>query len=186
MPEGSGETIVPPSHKNRTLVLCFDGMAFDPANSNVLQFYSMLKKDSSVDQKVYYQTLGTYKEPSITPTYLQVSETLDAKSASHLCHHIMAGYEWLMETCWYNLITNKTRLTFTFSRLDTVGDQICIFGFSRGGYVACALAAMLCKVLPFPTFYIAFTPQTSSIAGWITPGWSTNASSARISPVHAR
>lgn len=32
---------------------------------------------------------------------------------------------------------------------DKRGDQICIFGFSRGAYVARALAGMLCKVSGF-------------------------------------
>lgn len=50
---------VPPSSLNRprTLVLCFDGTdnAFGDNNSNVVQFFSMLKKDDPSQQMVYYQ-----------------------------------------------------------------------------------------------------------------------------------
>lgn len=50
---------VPPSSLNRprTLVLCFDGTdnAFGDNNSNVVQFFSLLKKDDPSQQMVYYQ-----------------------------------------------------------------------------------------------------------------------------------
>jgi len=70
------ENVVPPCHKHRTLVLCFDGTGdqFDGdvssthlrprratnaddlvQNSNVVQFHSMLKKDNKREQMVYYQ-----------------------------------------------------------------------------------------------------------------------------------
>ncbi|KIM79385.1 hypothetical protein PILCRDRAFT_823653 [Piloderma croceum F 1598] len=130
---GESNNIIPPAgaRAHRTLVLCFDGTGneFDTANSNVIKFYSMLKKDSWNDQRVYYQTgIGTYNTSSIvTPILSGVSKTLDMMVASSLGQHIMAGYEWLMQTY-------------------TAGDKISIFGFSRGAYTACALAAMLHKV----------------------------------------
>jgi uncharacterized protein (DUF2235 family) len=97
--------IIPPagSRTHRTLVLCFDGTGneFDAKNSNVIKFYSMLKKDSWNDQRVYYQTgIGTYNTSSIAnPILSGVSKTLDMMVASSLGQHIMAGYEWLMQTC---------------------------------------------------------------------------------------
>lgn len=48
---------IPPTHKRRTLVLCFDGTGdeFDGDNSNVVNLCSMLKKDDKEKQMVYYQ-----------------------------------------------------------------------------------------------------------------------------------
>jgi uncharacterized protein (DUF2235 family) len=103
--QDSGESIdiIPHagSRTHRTLVLCFDGTGneFDTKNSNVIRFYSMLKKDSWNDQRVYYQSgIGTYNTSSIT-ILSGVSKTLDMMVASSLSQHIMAGYEWLMQTC---------------------------------------------------------------------------------------
>jgi uncharacterized protein (DUF2235 family) len=76
--------VIPPSHPDlaRTLVLCFDGTGdyFDAdvcvdifyprwpfhrtapfsvsQNSNIVQFFSMLKKDDKSQQMVYYQVRG--------------------------------------------------------------------------------------------------------------------------------
>ena len=53
--------VIPPStkerRKNRTIVLCFDGTGdqFDNDNSNVVQFFSLLKKGDSKQQLTYYQ-----------------------------------------------------------------------------------------------------------------------------------
>lgn len=49
--------VIPPKHSNRTLVLCFDGTGdqFDADNSNVVRLVSLLKKDDSTKQMVYYQ-----------------------------------------------------------------------------------------------------------------------------------
>jgi len=48
---------IPPTHTNRTLVLCFDGTGdqFDADNSNIVQLVSLLKKDDRSKQMVYYQ-----------------------------------------------------------------------------------------------------------------------------------
>jgi len=48
---------IPPNHKHRTLVLCFDGTGdqFDLDNSNVVQLFSLLKRDDNSQQMVYYQ-----------------------------------------------------------------------------------------------------------------------------------
>jgi len=56
-------SIIPPVHRSRTLILCFDGTGdqFDEDNSNVVSLCSMLKKDDSDQQMVYYQAgIGTY------------------------------------------------------------------------------------------------------------------------------
>lgn len=48
---------IPPTHANRTLVLCFDGTGdqFDADNSNIVQLVSLLKKNDTSKQMVYYQ-----------------------------------------------------------------------------------------------------------------------------------
>ncbi|KAF9654138.1 hypothetical protein BDM02DRAFT_6878 [Thelephora ganbajun] len=126
--------IIPETHNNRTLVLCFDGTGdkFDSDNSNVVQFISLLKKDNKREQMVYYQTgIGTYvtkRGPGFfTPIVKKVSKLLDEAVAWNLASHTQSGYEFLMQQYQF-------------------GDKICIFGFSRGAYTARALAGMLAKV----------------------------------------
>ncbi|KAL1951075.1 hypothetical protein VTO73DRAFT_224 [Trametes versicolor] len=115
----------------RTLVLCFDGTGdqFDSDNSNVVKFFSLLKKDDRREQMVYYQTgIGTYTTPQVsTAVGRAVSKTLDEMVAWNLDAHVMSGYEFLMQNY-------------------EAGDKICLFGFSRGAYTARALAGMLHKV----------------------------------------
>ncbi|KAK7695136.1 hypothetical protein QCA50_002326 [Cerrena zonata] len=131
----SGSSVIDdviPSHRPaRTLVLCFDGTGdqFDADNSNVVLFFSMLKKDDRREQLVYYQAgIGTYTTPQIaTPFMAKLSKTFDEMVAWNLDHHVMGGYEFLMQNY-------------------EAGDKICLFGFSRGAYTARALAGMVHKV----------------------------------------
>lgn len=123
--------VIPPEHKHRTLVLCFDGTGdqFDADNSNIIQLISLLKKDDRSKQMVYYQSgIGTYTSPQIaTPFMSKIYKTVDVMIAWNLDAHVMAGYEFLMQN--YHS-----------------GDRICIFGFSRGAYTARSLAGMIHKV----------------------------------------
>lgn len=124
-------TIIPPDHQRRTLVVCLDGTGdqFDADNSNIVKFFSMLMKDDKEKQMVYYQSgIGTYTSPQImTPLSAKVMQALDAAIAWNLDTHVMNAYEFLMQNY-------------------TVGDAICLFGFSRGAYTARSLAGMLHKV----------------------------------------
>jgi hypothetical protein len=56
-PSPATNDIIPPKHPYRTLVLCFDGTGdqFDADNSNIVEFFRLLKKDDSTKQMVYYQ-----------------------------------------------------------------------------------------------------------------------------------
>ncbi|RDB14966.1 hypothetical protein Hypma_016149 [Hypsizygus marmoreus] len=123
--------VIPPEHTYRTLVLCFDGTGdqFDSDNSNIVEFFTMLKKDDSDQQMVYYQAgIGTYTSPEVaTPLAAKISKTLDEAVAWNLSAHVMDGYEFLMQNY-------------------KAGDRICIFGFSRGAYTARGLAGMIHKV----------------------------------------
>ncbi|KAF8662081.1 hypothetical protein AX16_001191 [Volvariella volvacea WC 439] len=127
----AGSPSVPPTHPYRTLILCFDGTGdqFDADNSNIVQLFSMLKKDNRSLQMVYYQAgIGTYTSPQFaTPLASKVSKSLDEAVAWNLDEHVMEGYKFLMQ----NYIA---------------GDRICIFGFSRGAYTARSLAGMIHKV----------------------------------------
>ncbi|PIL31279.1 hypothetical protein GSI_05977 [Ganoderma sinense ZZ0214-1] len=123
--------IIPPSHPARTLVLCFDGTGdqFDTDNSNVVKFFSLLKKDDRNEQMCYYQAgIGTYTGHGGTfPLMAKVDKLLDEMVAWNLSTHVMDGYEFLMQNY-------------------QAGDKICLFGFSRGAYTARALAGMIHKV----------------------------------------
>ncbi|KAI0673865.1 hypothetical protein C8Q78DRAFT_969172 [Trametes maxima] len=123
--------VVPPYHPARTLVLCFDGTGdqFDLDNSNVVKFFSLLKKDDHNEQMVYYQPgIGTYSSPNAaTGIRAKVDKLLDQMIAWHLDAHVQGGYEFLMQNY-------------------QAGDKICLFGFSRGAYTARALAGMVHKV----------------------------------------
>ncbi|KAF9445122.1 hypothetical protein P691DRAFT_676292 [Macrolepiota fuliginosa MF-IS2] len=122
---------VPAEHDNRTLVICFDGTGdqFDSDNSNIVELFSMLRKDDPGKQLVYYQAgIGTYTTPQIaTPVMAGISKAFDEAVAWNLDTHIMGGYEFLMQNY-------------------KAGDNICIFGFSRGAYTAQCLAGMIHKV----------------------------------------
>ncbi|KAK0466044.1 uncharacterized protein EV420DRAFT_1474854 [Desarmillaria tabescens] len=121
-PAPSLEATIPPTHANRTLVLCFDGTGdqFDSDNSNVVNFFSLLKKDDPRTQLVYYQSgIGTYSIPEVaSPIAAKLSRIVDSMIGIHLDAHVM----------------------------DEAGDKICIFGFSRGAYTARALAGMIHKI----------------------------------------
>ncbi|QLL34509.1 hypothetical protein HG536_0G03710 [Torulaspora globosa] len=122
-------------HKN--LILCFDGTRenFGPHPiSNVLKLYQMLKNDDDKIQMCYYQS-GIGTEADFDPvvdirrklTLSHLQNITDAMFASSLEHHIVTGYIFLMENY-------------------EAGDQIFMFGFSRGAFIARALAGMLERV----------------------------------------
>lgn len=114
----------------RRLILCLDGTnnKYKKDNTNVLKTYAMIDRAQS-DQLAYYQPgIGTSAEPGIlTKAGKWLSKTLDLAIAFLLKKHVTDAYRFLM-------------------RFYQDGDEIFIFGFSRGAYTARALAAMLYKV----------------------------------------
>lgn len=107
----------------------------------------MLKKDDPTKQLVYYQAgIGTYTGNNVlgTPFVQGMSKLLDQMIAWNLPAHIQDGYQFLMQN--YH-----------------VGDQICIFGFSRGAFTARALAGMLQKVGLLPQCNIEQLPFAYSM-----------------------
>ncbi|KAM0326951.1 hypothetical protein ACHAQA_006072 [Verticillium albo-atrum] len=122
-------------HKTRKLVLCFDGTGNkfhgDESDSNILKIFRML--DSSSDEQFqYYQPgIGTYVvSENISHTGLRSKASSwyqmakDSAIGSSFDQHVVGGYRFLM-------------------RYYSPGDEIYMFGFSRGAYVARFLAEML-------------------------------------------
>ncbi|KAF4468944.1 hypothetical protein FALBO_4161 [Fusarium albosuccineum] len=121
--------------KPRKLVLCFDGTGNkfhgDDSDSNILKIFRMLDRTAD-DQYHYYQPgIGTYVvSGSLTHTGLRsrirswYQKAKDSAVGSSFDQHVVGGYRFLMR--FYN-----------------PGDEIYMFGFSRGAYIARFLAEML-------------------------------------------
>src|SRR3954454_9384422 len=114
----------------RNIILCFDGTnnEYDATNTNVVKIYAMLDR-TRADQFAYYQPgIGTFAPPGVWGKIKKwVVTRLDLAIAWLLVDHVCDGYRFLM-------------------RYYQDGDQIFIFGFSRGAYTARALAGMIHKV----------------------------------------
>ncbi|KAK4120586.1 hypothetical protein N657DRAFT_624682 [Parathielavia appendiculata] len=121
--------------KPRKIILCFDGTGNkfhgDDSDSNILKIFRMLDRTAS-DQYHYYQPgIGTYvvsNRLSHTGTVARIKswyqKAKDSAIGSSFDQHVVGGYRFLMR--FYN-----------------PGDEIYIFGFSRGAYIARFLAEML-------------------------------------------
>lgn len=121
-------------NSRKNIVLCFDGTRenFGPQPiTNVLRLYQMLENNDDRTQMCYYQS-GIGTEADFDPvtdvrrkfTSSHFQNITDAMFASSVDHHIVAGYLFLM--AHYE-----------------PGDQIFMFGFSRGAFIARALAGMI-------------------------------------------
>ncbi|KAF8684925.1 hypothetical protein RHS04_01121 [Rhizoctonia solani] len=129
--EPTSMLFLPVTSLQRSIILCFDGTSnhFSNQNTNIIKLVELLKKDEESEQMVYYQPgVGTYQPPGLfTGVTLTVAAKLDEGVAFYLYQHIIDGYKYIMETY-------------------RAGDEINIFGFSRGAYTARALAGMLYSV----------------------------------------
>jgi uncharacterized protein (DUF2235 family) len=114
----------------KKLILCLDGTSnkYCRDNTNVIKLLSMLDKQNT-DQLVYYQPgIGTMTPPGIYGWLRHFILTrLDLAFAILLKYHAQDAYSFLM-------------------RYYEDGDEIYIFGFSRGAYTARVVAGMLYKV----------------------------------------
>ncbi|QRW26127.1 hypothetical protein RhiXN_11204 [Rhizoctonia solani] len=132
-----------PEKSKRSIILCFDGTSnhFSNQNTNVVKLVELLKKDNPEQQMVYYQAgVGTYSAPGfLTGVGQKVAARADEGIAWYLYQHVIDGYRYLMETY-------------------RAGDQISIFGFSRGAYTARALAGMLHSVGLLPRHNLEQVP----------------------------
>ncbi|KAK0529982.1 hypothetical protein OC834_002949 [Tilletia horrida] len=119
----------------RTLIVCLDGTgdSFDLDVSNVISVFGALKKDDP-SQICYYQTgIGTYTAAAGGKVKGGFSAALDMAIGSGLGVHVRDAYVFLMQNY-------------------REGDNICLFGFSRGAYTARSLAGMLHKVGLLPAW----------------------------------
>ncbi|KAF2740474.1 hypothetical protein EJ04DRAFT_600775 [Polyplosphaeria fusca] len=145
-------------HRNRKkFVLCFDGtgnkFSGTDADSNILKIYRMLDR-SDDEQFHYYQPgIGTYVvSKSLTHTSRidrlksWYAKAKDSAVGTSFAAHVMGGYKFLM-------------------RYYLPGDDIYLFGFSRGAYTARFLAEMLDHVglLSVGALILAKSPSTNFI-----------------------
>ncbi|KIJ34082.1 hypothetical protein M422DRAFT_233549, partial [Sphaerobolus stellatus SS14] len=120
-----------PGARGKNLIVCIDGTAnqFSIKNTNVVELYSRLEKDSY--QLTYYDSgIGTYvKDSRLSPSYWKqvVSHTIDMMIAWNFKRIVLSAYQWLSENY-------------------QEGDRIFLFGFSRGAYQARVIAGMIEKV----------------------------------------
>jgi len=83
-----------------------------------------------------------YYQPGIG-TDLRGSRNLAIRNkafVSNIDEHIMGGYEFVLREC---RLIGSIKSIFNLPFTDKKGDRICLFGFSRGAYIARALAGML-------------------------------------------
>lgn len=114
----------------KRIVLCIDGTNNDPLHgrTNVSRFFRMLSKAPG-GQVAYYQPgVGTLDPDSArSSARLWLRRVGDLAAAWMMSRHVESAYRFLME-CHED------------------GDEIFLFGFSRGAYTCRVLAGMLTKV----------------------------------------
>ena len=115
----------------RNLVICCDGTGneFGTHNTNVVEVFSALDKTDRTRQIAYYNPgVGTMSAPGLqTPLAKLVSKGLGLAFGRGMTRNIEDAYIYLMNNY-------------------QPGDQIFIFGFSRGAYTVRALTGMLHKM----------------------------------------
>ncbi len=124
----AGETAV--NQRPKTFVLCFDGtgnkFSGTDADSNILKIYRMLDRDQMDQFFCYYQPgIGTYvtssslEHTSFTARIASwYAKAKDSAVGTSFAEHVMGAYKFLMR--FYS----------------SSGDDLFLFGFSRGAYTA--------------------------------------------------
>ena len=111
----------------RNLILCCDGTnnQFGSENTNVVRLVQVLERDPARQRLYYDPGVGTLPEPGVV-TWLgkKVSDILGLAFGAGLPWKVQEAYSYLMDI-W------------------EPGDQVFLFGFSRGAYSARVLAGML-------------------------------------------
>jgi hypothetical protein len=110
----------------RRLLLLFDGThnGIGLQGTNVLRLYDTLVKDE--DQLVYYDPgVGTLTDPNSLSRWATLKrQVVEMATGEDIGSNVVEAYRYLMRTY-------------------RAGDEISVFGFSRGAYTAKALAGML-------------------------------------------
>ncbi len=120
------------SRPGRNLILCLDGTGnqFKEDNSNVVKLFRVLDRgadaDGAIFQKIYYDGgVGTLPAPHLsTPLARKISSGLGLAFGAGLRRDVEEAYSFLMEEY-------------------EPGDQVFLFGFSRGAYTARVLAGFI-------------------------------------------
>jgi uncharacterized protein (DUF2235 family) len=111
----------------RNLVICCDGTSnkFGSANTNVVRLVQVLDRDSSKQRLYYDPGVGTLPEPgALTAISKKLTELKGLAFGAGLSRNVEEAYSFLMEM-W------------------EPGDQVFLFGFSRGAYTVRVLAGLL-------------------------------------------
>ncbi|HEY4572552.1 MAG TPA: DUF2235 domain-containing protein [Thermoanaerobaculia bacterium] len=111
----------------KNIVVCLDGTSnqFGAENSNVVKLYSVLKKDSTRQLTYYDPGVGTLGDRRlVTPLSKKLSRLFGLAFGYGVADNISEAYSYLMENY-------------------QEGDNVFLFGFSRGALTVRALAGML-------------------------------------------
>jgi uncharacterized protein (DUF2235 family) len=144
---------------SRNIVVCCDGTDNEVAtdSTNVLRLFRMLERDHR--QVAYYDGgVGTLVDPAaISVLRKYVSRRLDAAIGLRVRENVIAAYRFLARTY-------------------EPGDQIYLFGFSRGAYTVRAVAGLV-------HFLGLLRPELENLA---TLAWAVYANEAHIYTVSRR
>lgn len=111
----------------RNLIICFDGTnnQFGSENTSVVRLVQVLDRDPDRQRLYYDPGVGTLPEPGfVTGFGKRISEWIGLAFGSGLTANVAEAYSYLMDF-WEQ------------------GDQVYLFGFSRGAYTARVLAGLL-------------------------------------------
>lgn len=137
---GAGRGYAPPyapPRQRKKIIITLDGtgnrFTGTDSDSNILKIYRMLDRSNGVDAHYYQPGIGTYADThnlshtSLTTRFKSwYKKAKDSAVGTSFDSHVMSVYKFLMR-CYQD-------------------DDIFIFGFSRGAYVARFLAEMLDQV----------------------------------------
>jgi uncharacterized protein (DUF2235 family) len=151
------EVSVPDSRRN--LVVCCDGTDNEVAtdSTNVLRLFRMLERDEH--QITFYDAgVGTQVDPEAITVWRKIlSRRLDAAIGLRVRENVIAAYRFLVQNY-------------------QPGDQIFLFGFSRGAYTVRAVAGLI-------RFLGLVRPEAVNLANL---AWSIYADEAKVYPVARR
>lgn len=113
----------------KKLILCFDGTSneFGKNNTNIVKIYRALEKESGVQVVFYDPGIGTIGPSTGAEILRRAHVVLGMITGFGISENIKDGYKFLM------------------NNFET-GDEVFIYGFSRGAFTARSLAGMLSKV----------------------------------------
>lgn len=110
----------------RNVVLCFDGTnnRFGTENTNVVRLVQVLDRDPTTQQLFYDPGVGTFPHSGKSWLGEKLSRASELTFGAGIERNVEEAYSYLMEV-W------------------EPGDEVFIFGFSRGAYTARVLSGLL-------------------------------------------